>query len=403
MAASTSLVLHLREVRYYPLLVLLVAAIVAVELRTAVLARASAARRCALLVPLLVALFLTFHPAWAATAAALAVEALLRARREARGAAPRARVFLRQLAPVLASLLAVVPLAGFFEIARISSRFSEQFELGVRVYLENLGSVAEFLFLHAALGPALVVRAGLALTLQRRGARARDPARARASSALLWRFALVYCALVAANPILFERYFLPALPALAGALLLDASRWLRVADTGARARAVVAATLAACAAFFAVLQAPFLADRWQELRQPYRGPLDFAIAFLRESYADPASLVIATNYEACSLMYYLGSRVVGDNLNANPDQDLRQRFDVVLPRKWYRETARRLEPALRGRGWRRQRLPVSDLPYNNVPSLAPMGGNVPVLHLSRTPVPQDESGWLELYWRPQGP
>ena len=41
-----------------------------------------------------------------------------------------------------------------------------------------------------------------------------------------------------------------------------------------------------------------------------RSPLDYVIPYLAERYPDPASLVIATNYEEPAFMFYLGSRVL---------------------------------------------------------------------------------------------
>ena len=71
-----------------------------------------------------------------------------------------------------------------------------------------------------------------------------------------------------------------------------------------------------------------IGGRLHEIRVPYWGPLDFAIVDLRERYADPSQLTIATNYEAEVFMYYLGSRGVGRFDPLEPGL----RPDVIIPR-----------------------------------------------------------------------
>ena len=88
---STFLVLHLREARYYPLVVFEVGLLLVVHLRHAAYGRGRRGAYTALVATLLVALFLTFYPMCAAAAAALAVDAVRRARRAGGGWRARGR------------------------------------------------------------------------------------------------------------------------------------------------------------------------------------------------------------------------------------------------------------------------------------------------------------------------
>jgi len=70
-----------------------------------------------------------------------------------------------------------------------------------------------------------------------------------------------------------------------------------------------------------------------ELSHQYKGPLDFVIPYIKSKYDKPGRLVIATNYEECSYMYYLGSRVIIGYVGNNLEEDLKIQPDVIIFRK----------------------------------------------------------------------
>src|SRR5499426_2805670 len=110
-AISVSLLLHLREARYYALVVLLGGAVARVHLRRGVYGSLSGARYAAELTLLLFLLFHVFYSAYFAFAGLLALE---RAYAVWRGRAPRS-----DLVPFAASALLVAPFLLFFETFRV--------------------------------------------------------------------------------------------------------------------------------------------------------------------------------------------------------------------------------------------------------------------------------------------
>ena len=98
---SISLLLHLREARYYALVVLLVGALVLVQLRFTVFARSASRRYTVAVTALLFLLFNIFFAAFFSLLAVLAVE--------------RGRHGPRALLPLLPALLCVAPLLVYFE------------------------------------------------------------------------------------------------------------------------------------------------------------------------------------------------------------------------------------------------------------------------------------------------
>ena len=388
-AVSVSLVLHLREVRYYALLVLLAAVIAREHLGYGVFGGV-AYRRWALSLPLLLfLLFNVFFQAFFAFAALLGLERLV--------AVARGRAQPRDLLPLIASGLMVAPLLVYYETFQTARAFAESFRFGPGDFLVNLTSVTGHLLRYEFLLPALLCRAGVLVL------RAGDAAGPRAAWRLL-AFAAGYVAVLCLNPLPLERYFVVLSPLLAGAFLLDAfSLTAAVAERAAAGRRRRAGALAAAAVALltVVCRAPSLEElsgRLQELRTPNRGPLDFAIPLLRERYPEPEKLVIATNYEEYAFMYYLDSHVIiGLALN-NLARDQRMQPDVVVPRRRWPRSLQALRPMLAGGGWEEERVPVRDTHHNNFPALS-RTPFTPDPHRFVTPATDDPAEQLVLYLR----
>jgi hypothetical protein len=389
---SISLLLHLREARYYALVVLLVGALVWVQLRFAVFHRLGSAGYTLAVTLLLFLLFNTFFAAFFSLLAVLAIE--------------RGRHGLRALLPLLPALLCVAPLLIYFETFTTASAISRQLGFGARGLLENLAIVAVHLLRHEFLLPALACRTGLLLcdaTARRRGETvAAEPARAAAG--FLWLLAAGYALIGCANPLPMERYFVVLSPVLTLAFLLDARSLVaavsRLAEPARRARAARGA--AAAVIVFALLArlpaAPEVAGHVASLLTPVRGPIDFVVSWVREQHAEPERLVIATNYEEQALMYYLGSRVIiGLALN-NLSEDRRLQPDLVIPRRYWRSSLPEALAFLRRGRWERVELPVVDLHYNNIPALS-RSRYLPDPHRFRTAVPAGPDEALAIYRR----
>jgi hypothetical protein len=388
-ATSVSLLLHLREVRYYALVVLLSGAIFRLHLAYTVYGRARFAGWAAGLAALLFLLFHTFFQAFFAFLGLLAAERLAAV---ARGRAPR-----RDLVPFAVAALAVAPFAVWFETFSTAAAFAESFAFRPADYAANLWAVVGHLLRHEWLAAALVLRAGAFLL------RAGSPQGRRVASGLLG-FAAGSVALGCLNPLALERYFVMLSPLLIGASLLDAfalARALPERVPAPRRRAAAAATVAGLAVLVAASRWPDAANlrgRLHELAVPYRGPLDFAIPWLRETYPHPEALVIATNYEEYAFMYYLGSHaIIGLSLN-NLARDRQLEPDVVIPRRRWPRSLAELRPLLARGEWEEVRFPVRDVHHNNVPALS-RSRFLPDPHRFETPATADPAEQLVLYRR----
>lgn len=402
-AASISLLLHLREVRYYPLLVLLLGAFAGVFLRRRVFRTLGPRLGIAAETALLFLAFHVFHPAWFVLAGLVALDAGWRfARGDARGRGPDA---FRRLLPALLSGVAVAPFLVFFETFRVARGFADHLDFGPADYLANLGRVLVHLARYELLLPALAFRAAnvwAARAERPRGLAApADPA-ARVA-ALLLAGAVLWTLAGCANPLVYERYFVVVSPAFTLAFLLDAfalaerAPSLGLAAPRRAAQLAVGAALAAALATLAV-RVPELRGRVAEIAQPVRGPLDAVVPWILARHPRPEELVIATNYEAHPLMLYLGSHVIV-GLSANnwlAERGLSP--DVVIPRRRWPASLQRLRVFLARGEWETASFPVADVHYNQNPSLSRLP-TTPAVHRFTTPEPASEAERLVVHYR----
>ncbi|HEX2484860.1 MAG TPA: hypothetical protein VHQ66_06150, partial [Myxococcota bacterium] len=403
---STVLVLHLREMRHYPLVVLLVAGALLAYVRFEVLGRGRFAVYCVLLAVLLTLLFHVFSLPYAALAATLGLHQLgvfVRGRDFGRAGAAR---LARGLLPVALSALALVPALVFFETFRLAGALGRAVRGGPPFGpAEHLALIVGYLERQELLLPALATRV-LALAARRFApdlALDPDVAARRSVAALLWLFVAVYVAICSLMPFSYERYLVVLSPALVTVLLFDAADLTatarrRLAERGRRLVAPAAAA-AGLALLLALVpsRAPALRGRWHEITVRYRGPLDFAVEALRARYPQTDALVIATNYEPSALVYYLGSRVTVGFSCARVAEDLAVQPDVIIMRPWPR-CARVLERLAAQAAYEPERLPVANTRFNNVPQLGP-SPFVPETHRFETPLARDERDALVLLHR----
>lgn len=131
-----------------------------------------------------------------------------------------------------------------------------------------------------------------------------------------------------------------------------------------------------------------------ELFHPYHGPLDYVIPYIQTHYPHPADLVIATNYEECAFMYYLGAGTTIGYVGNNLEEDLKKQPDVIIVRKRWAYTNREEIFGLffKRAAYSRVVFPIVDTPVNNIPEVS---GTLRHLYVSRKA--EGPRGALEIY------
>jgi len=367
---STSLLLHLREVRYYALAVLLSGGVVWLFAQRHIYRALGWGPYSCGLALTLVLLCNTFYPLFGVFGLVLALEAGLRALRSEGEWARRARRLLEDLVPLGVALLGALPTILYLNLFAVTGAFMEMYEgTAQNRYGAVLSTVVLHLLRYEFLGAALLSRASV-VWLSHGEATGENMRRRRALASFLFGFCVVYVLVVARTPFFYERYYLVVGPMLTAVVVLDFGSLLALRRRGLLGARWGPVVVVGVLLVSASLRLPEFEGRIREWATPYRGPLDALIPYLLDRFDQPEKLVIATDYEGPALMYYLGSHVTVGYYGANLEEDLAIDPDVIIPRYWPGQKPALARLRSRG-GWVRRDFPVAGLPANNVPSLSP--------------------------------
>jgi len=379
---SVTLILHLREVRYYSLQLLFTA--VSLSVFAAYHLHASIRYRVYALAVIVLTplLFLTFSPAAPAFCMTVCLylggEWAVSYFNKQNEIIPSTRHGLssrfKAVFPVLASLVLVAPLAWFFKTLYISRQLEEFYRFSLATYFEHLSVVFGYFARYDIIVFAIAAKLLLASFWRR----------VRNDSALLPAFRLsllftiyfiLHALIIGKIPNeLFTRYFITLQPILVLTFAIDLLILARIlSGMNVRRRvkyAAVVALLAAGSTGWAFSQnRQLIKGRLYEVSHQYRGVLDFVIPYIRGHYEHPDRLVIATNYEETSYIFYLDCKVIVGFLNPDFRSDRLEQPDCIVYRKFWSDTTftNTFDELLRRGSYESVRFPVLDYGFNNIP------------------------------------
>jgi hypothetical protein len=228
-----------------------------------------------------------------------------------------------------------------------------------------------------------------------------DMPKAAFSNFLTILFITYFVAIAKIPNFLFTRYFIPLQPVLALIIILDSavlynffSRWRSVAAVYCKGALIIIFTGAVL--FNVATSLDNIEGHVYELSHPYKGPLDYVIPFIKERYAATDNLVIATNYEETSFMYYLNAKVIVGFVGNNLEQDSRIVPDVIVYRKAWPKFREVFSAFLTRGRYGRISFPIDDYPTNNIPEL---NWSPPYVHRFRTVETEDNWMKADIYLR----
>lgn len=147
-----------------------------------------------------------------------------------------------------------------------------------------------------------------------------------------------------------------------------------------------------CGFVVLVMSSPFkikhIVGYTYSLFHQYKGPLDYAIPYIQQHFADPSKLTIATNYEETSYMYYLNSHVIIGFTGNNIAYDKTLQPDIIIIRKAWQNNRNVLIDMKTKGYYQTVRLPVLDYAMNNIPES--------YVHLYKTPERLNDPLQLEI-------
>jgi hypothetical protein len=396
---SIPLVLHLREARYYSLTVLLTALIIFIYTRYRLLKKTKHMTYTFALTLSLFLLFVTFSPGYFIFLIALffyesigfvkgLISNSMRRNRQIAQSVPfpfnkRLKHYFQGLLPVMLSLIAVSPLISFFKTFYIAGEMAKYNFLlfGISkldMYLANLSVIWNYFRSFDFIYLVIFLKLCLLFSFLRLGGKeiVHGDRRMLMFSNFLTVIVIVYLFAIAQIPNFpFTRYLIPLQPVLAVIIIFDLvlvyhrisiqpPHWVKYC------KVLLLAGFIGFVCINVSRNIGYLEGHVYELFHQYKGPLDYLIPFIKEKYGEPDKLVIATNYEETTFMYYLDAKVIIGYVGNNLEEDTRMEPDIVIFRKGWRN----LDPKifvdfLSRHSYQRIFFPVVDYKVNNIPEL----------------------------------
>jgi len=212
-------------------------------------------------------------------------------------------------------------------------------------------------------------------------------------------FAIIFVVLIARVPnFIYTRYIIYLQPVMAAVILLDFSIITQSYTSKYSINKLLPAGVFAVFLIFHInFNSDTLSGRITELKEPYKGPLDYTIPFIQEKYENTETLVIAANYEETSYMYYLNSKVIVGFVGNNLAEDKQADPDIVCYRSSWGRLADVFNGYFKKSRYLTQTFEVYDSPVNNIPELNFMPA---FNHKFKTEIAKSGDKAAKIYFKP---
>ncbi len=420
---SVFLILHMREARYYSLIILVSACFLYACIRRFIHEEYNFGNYMASMTLLLVIafnvnfiLYYIFCAVLLFVQAVHSVSVLVAGDPDGSGRPCKLRDWLMELlksaAPVAGATALLAPLFVFYEIFRTSELLVRIYDFRFELYLMHIRMILKYFsemeLLYAAAALKICVLFGW-LYMKLTGAPGGGYRSLRSEyrkmlrlSSLLAAFLVIYSLIIANIPShLFVRYYIVLQPVMVAMMLTDLFitfgyiHVLVAPSKRMRTKTCLAMTVAILCLVTFYRTSGYIKGYVYQLTHQYKGPLDYIIPWIQGNTSNTEKLVVATNYEECSYMYYLHCKVTIGYIGMNLEDDLRYPPDIIIERKAYDRMHELFTRLLRRGNYIRVSFPVCDSPVNNIPDPFFIG------HLFETRYAEDESGRTDIFVRPR--
>ncbi len=394
--SSISLALHLREVRYYSLILFFSSCSFWIFSKRVIVQQSGYKTYLVLLPIFLLGILVSFYPVFIIMILSMGIYVCASHLMQRNNWRENLHFLCKEALPLFLSAALAIPYFIFFETFSISAAISRYWNFDSNLYGRNFLKFLHFFWAYEWLGMAIALKLFFYLVKLRHVIPNEFTQRKIRFSNFLSLYFAIYLILISRSPQYFERYAFSLIPVLFAVMLLDLYAALEIIQFSNKRPALRQWSIALFttgAVLLAFRQKDHYIGHLQELRHPYRGPLDFAITFLEDKYPDTADLVIATNYEEPAYMFYLDARVIYGFAMKEIEKDLTLIPDVVIYRRAWGDP-RLYQQLLQQHEYQPNILPVADHPVNNLPELS-----FSIPHLYRTPLAKNPYDRLVIFTR----
>lgn len=353
------LTLHLREARYYSLLLFLLGIYWLILIRFIIFSDIRY-RYFGLVIPVIsLAVLLTYPPAFIPCIVLLYIVSVLQ------------KGHLRyptkkSLFPAIITTLISIPIFSFFDILNLARITAEQFHVTAPKVISNISRVFLYLYGDELLISAIVIAVVLFI-INFRHKNTRKLSGYFLFCILVIIFCISYIAALSRLPFLFTRYYIYLSPLITIVAIVGL-----ISSVNIFGKKIIFVFLAVIFLYNFTIhngyeKARRFAGHIYELTHRYEGPIDVIIPYILSHTDHPEKLVIATNYEEFSYMYYLKSRVTFGYVNINLDEDLKIQPDIVIFRPGWETNPKYFNDFLKKDKYDEIIFPIVNYPLNNIP------------------------------------
>ncbi len=324
--------------------------------------------------------------------------------------------FILNNLPIALALLFIIPLFFIFPLIKLSSLYSTSYNLDISWTIRKFVGIYRYFVTYESFVFIIAVKLFLILLRRIKGVNNQSLQMEKLFelSMFLMSFLVIYSVVISKVPMYYayQRYFILLQPISKLILLIDLYLLVNIAGNydikffkrfQALSSSVKFTVIVLCVFFFQIINNPQLyADRIYEMFHQYKGPVDFVVEYIQENFEKPEDVVIATNYEECSYMYYLDSKVIVGHVFNNLEEDLKQTPDVIIIREAYINTPEKMrifKTVVDKARYETIKLPVFGLPINNTPELQKNTSNHVIRHHFKTATPSTEKLKLRILRR----
>ena len=367
--SSISLALHIREVRYYGLVFFIFYSLMVLYIHFRWMNSSNHYRFIALFTILHLLSIITFSPIYFITlGVAGAAETYFVYDKYRQSTMKEAINFTRPIVVSFAlSALLSIPIFTFFKTFEINRSMSEFNGYNLDMYFTNLITALKYFTKFEFLWLAVVLKIGNLLSINKLVAINKKLFQI---SSFLTVVVVVYLfAISRMHGIMYTRYIIFLQPIISVMLITDAYLLYDLLIKQNK-KTYAFGAIGACLIFFLVKTTgnlPLIKGHIYEMTHQYEGPLDPAVKFIQQNFKDPASLVIATNYEETTLMYYLKSKIIIGYVENNLEADLKLKPDIISYRSGWGDENGVFANYIKNNEYFVRRFPVKDLPINSIP------------------------------------
>lgn len=401
---SVSLVIHLREMRYYSLLLFLGASIFYFYFRYHIFRNLKYWKYVLSLVTLTLFVLFTFRPVFFVFFAFYTFHGGLLSYRELKRNSfvfDKGTLFrcFKLFLPIFLLVILSIPYLIFFRVFYFIFEQSKYYHFTLQSYFLKISQIISFFWKFELLPLAIFLKIITIFWIKTKKNSKEIDSITKISNILII-FSTVYVLFIARVPYYtFTRYFISLQPILVLIILLDLFRIYRnILDMKKTRRIKNLFVLTSLISLFFIVfitnNKSYITGHIYELTYQYQGPLDYIIPYIKENFKNPENLVIATNYEEQSYMYYLGSKVTIGYVWNNIEEDMKVIPDIIIFRPGWNSNREPFNYFLNKYKYRKILFPVVNYPLNNIPEF-----DFTFTHQFKTRLATSEKDALTIYVR----